>query len=688
EWGSVSAFALDDSVATLFQRDGIDYRVSHDPGAPPLIEASGMGQSADYQWGFATVATWSAHLDPADGVMWDISPAGIGNVAEFPTSIAGYYNFYDQINGGAETTGHPINPVSGEPYAPNMVPRGDYARVIAEFWADGPDSETPPGHWFTILNEYVSDHPEFERKIGGIGEEVDEMEWYVKSYFMMGGAMHDAAVTAWGIKGWYDYLRPISAIRAMADLGQSSDPALPSYHPAGMPLIEGLIELVEAGDPLAGVGNTNVGKIKLWAWAGHDAINNVDTDAAGVSWILAEDWMPYQRPSFVTPNFAGYVSGHSTFSSTAATLLTALTGTAYFPGGQGSFLAEQDEFLVFENGPSVDVELQWATYFDAANESALSRIWGGIHPPADDVPGRIMGVQIGEDAYAKAMGYFQDADGNGLPDFCQGCVLGETCDDGDPATENDVFVGACDCVGEPCPAEGTACNDGDPATYDDVADGFCGCEGLPCPAEGTACDDGDPATYDDVADGFCGCEGLPCPAEGSACDDGDPATYDDVADGFCGCEGLPCPAEGTACDDGDPATYDDVADGFCGCEGIPCPAEGTACDDGDPATYDDVGDGFCGCEGLPCPVEGTACDDGDSTTVNDIEDGFCNCSGIPPSSTSDPLYNAAKLSVALSPNPTTVWLNVAIRNNSGPKLGLAVYDSNGRLVYAQDIENP
>ena len=49
-----------------------------------------------------------------------------------------------------------------------MVKRSDYARVLAEFWADGPDSETPPGHWFTILN-YVSDHPETVKKFGGQG---------------------------------------------------------------------------------------------------------------------------------------------------------------------------------------------------------------------------------------------------------------------------------------------------------------------------------------------------------------------------------------------------------------------------------------------------------------------------------------------------------------------------------------
>eukprot|EP00903_Cladosiphon_okamuranus_P000249 g249.t1 len=629
EWGSVTPFALDDSVAVTFQREGDDYKVYHNPGSPPLIQADGSGQSDAYQWGFATVAVWSSHLDPSDGVMLDISPAGIGNVTDFPVAIADYPNFYDQINGGTSASGYTTNPVTGQPYAPNLVPRGDYARVIAEFWADGPDSETPPGHWFTILNEYVSDHPDFEKRIGGQGEEVGDIEWYVKSYFMLGGAMHDAAVTSWGIKGWYDYLRPVSAIRAMADRGQSTDADLPSYDPQGIPLIDGYIELVGLGDPLAGVGNVNLGKIKLKAWLGHDVINNVDTDEAGVDWILAENWVPYQRPSFVTPNFAGYVSGHSTFSRTAATVLTSLTGTPYFPGGMGSFLAEQDEFLVFENGPSVDVELQWATYQDAANESALSRIWGGIHPPADDIPGRIMGTQIGMDAFQKAMSYFADEDGNGYPDLCQSCEAGVACDDEDPSTFDDVLDEACNCVGTPCPEAGTACDDGDATTFDDMEDGMCNCVGTPCPEAGTACDDSDATTFNDMEDGMCNCVGTPCPEAGTACDDGNATTFGDMEDGMCNCVGTPCPEAGTACDDSDATTFNDMEDGMCNCVGTPCPEVGTACDDGDATTFDDMEDGMCNCVGTPCPEAGTACDDGDATTFNDVEDGMCNCIGTP-----------------------------------------------------------
>ncbi|HBR54841.1 MAG TPA: hypothetical protein DEA82_11935, partial [Flavobacteriaceae bacterium] len=257
---------------------------------------------------------------------------------------------------------------------PQMIKRSDYARVLAEFWADGPDSETPPGHWFVIAN-YVSDDPLLEKRFGGEGPILSDLEWDVKLYVTLGGAMHDSAVTTWGIKGYYDYVRPISALRYMAAKGQSTDPSLPGFDPHGLPLVPGLIELIEAGDPLAADGN--IGKVKVRAWKGPDYIEDPTTDIAGVDWILATRWWPYQRGTFVTPPFAGYVSGHSTFSRAAAEVLTFVTGDPFFPGGMGTFEVEQDTFLFFKKGPSEPFTLQWATYRDASDQTSLSRIWGG-----------------------------------------------------------------------------------------------------------------------------------------------------------------------------------------------------------------------------------------------------------------------------------------------------------------------
>ncbi|WP_418603536.1 FG-GAP-like repeat-containing protein [Hwangdonia sp.] len=408
EWGSVFPFALLPETKTTHQRNGNNYVMHHDPGMPPQLNTATQSTSSNYyKWNFSLVSLWSSHLDPFDGVQWDISPNSLGNtdIQLFPKHFKDYPDFYDRFSGGDIGTGHAINPITGNAYEAQVVPRGDYTRVLAEYWADGPDSETPPGHWFTLLN-YVTDHEHFIRKFNGKGHELSPLEWDVKAYFIMGGALHDSAIAAWGIKGWYDYIRPISAIRYMCNLGQSSNPALPNYHIAGIPLEPGNVEIVQEGDPLSGAQNEHVGKIKLYAWRGHHFINNAKTDLAGVGWILAENWWPYQRPSFVTPPFSGYISGHSTFSRAAAEVMTLITGDKFFPGGMGEFIAKKDEFLVFEKGPSVDVKLQWATYRDASDQTSLSRIWGGIHPPADDIPGRLIGEQIGIDAYNYALPYF------------------------------------------------------------------------------------------------------------------------------------------------------------------------------------------------------------------------------------------------------------------------------------------
>lgn len=406
EWGNIIPFALVESERTSFHRDGMKYYVYHDPGPPPNID----GEFSDiFKYSFALVPIWQSHLDPSDTTRWDISPFSMGNIDinDMPTSFTDYDDFYDLFNGGQINKGHQINPYTGKPYEQQVVLRGDYARVLAEFWADGPDSETPPGHWYSILN-YVNDQKDLKKKFQGTGDVLDDLEWDVKSYFVLGGAMHDAAISAWSVKSKYDYVRPISAVRWMADNGQSSDPNLQSYHPDGIPLIEGFIELISEGDMLAGMNNENLGKIKLYTWRGHSSeyIPNPEVDHAGVDWILAEYWWPYQRLTFVTPPFAGYVSGHSTFSRAAAETLTMLTGDPFFPGGIGEFTAKKNEFLKFENGPSEDIILQWATYRDASDQCSLSRIWGGIHPPIDDINGRFIGEKVAINSFNLAVQYF------------------------------------------------------------------------------------------------------------------------------------------------------------------------------------------------------------------------------------------------------------------------------------------
>ncbi|HSV06664.1 MAG TPA: vanadium-dependent haloperoxidase [Candidatus Binatus sp.] len=401
-WNSVTPFALTRSDPSA---------VYIDPGPPPTLSTTTVTSSSTTSaTGASTTSTTlpcetdpfkqaavrvielSSELTPDDGVTLDISPGAYGN-----NSL-----------GRNDGRGRSLNPITGQPYAPEVVKRGDFGRVLAEFWADGPNSETPPGHWNVIANA-VGDNPALDgKRIGGTGPVVSDLEWDVKVYLAVNGAMHDAAVVAWGLKRKYDSVRPISMIRYMGGLGQCTDPSGTSYNPAGLPQIPGLIEVITPASSAPGQRHealaSFVGEVAILAWPGGPP--NPTTQHSGVAWIRAKTWVPYQKSTFVTPAFPAYTSGHSTFSRAAAEVLARFTGSEFFPGGLGEFVAPANHDLTFELGPSTDVRLQWATYYDASDQAGQSRLWGGIHISEDDFTGRITGSEVGIAAYAKATAYF------------------------------------------------------------------------------------------------------------------------------------------------------------------------------------------------------------------------------------------------------------------------------------------
>jgi hypothetical protein len=378
-WGHVAGFALQDGGS-----DGLPI----DPGPPPLLDDPSSDQ--DYKDQAVEVIRMSSLLDPDGAETIDVSPASMGA----------------NPLGTNDGHGYGVNPATGEPYEPNPVNQGDFARALTEFWADGPKSETPPGHWNVVAND-VSDSPGFEFRIGGTGPELDRLEWDVKMYFALNGAVHDAAIAAWGAKGFYDSVRPISMIRYMGGLGQSSDADGPSYDADGLPLVPDLIEVVSRETTAPGERHEGLagheGEIAIYAWAGNP--EDPETQTSGADWILATEWVPFQLPTFVTPSFAGYVSGHSTFSRSAAEVMTAMTGSEFFPGGLFEWTTPAGELDV-EAGPTRDVTLQAATYYDAADQAGISRLYGGIHISADDFGGRRMGSLCGKAAWELAQRYF------------------------------------------------------------------------------------------------------------------------------------------------------------------------------------------------------------------------------------------------------------------------------------------
>ena len=375
QWREVQPFAL--------QRDP-DSGLYSKPGDFPSVDDDTLIDEV------VDVIRLTAQLDADDGRVFDISPGVRGN----------------NPLGANSGTGHRVNPSTGRAYERNIVKRGDFSRVVAEMWADGPKSETPPGHWVKISHE-VGDALEAAGqplRAWGVGPEVDRLHWDVGLGLALSGATHDAAIAAWELKRESRGPRPISLVRYYAGKGQRSDPTVPSYNAEGLPLIDGLIEIITEASSAPGQRHFAlrhfVGELAVRGWPGEpgDRLN----EYTSVQWMRALEWIPYQRRTFVTPAFPGFVSGHSTFSRAAAEALTAFTGSEFFPGGLGEFVAPAGNYLVFENGPTADLRLQWATYFDAADQSGQSRLFGGIHIFADDRAGRLVGSAVGRGAAARA----------------------------------------------------------------------------------------------------------------------------------------------------------------------------------------------------------------------------------------------------------------------------------------------
>jgi PAP2 superfamily len=85
-------------------------------------------------------------------------------------------------------------------------------RALVEYWADGPRSVQPPGHWLLMaLNVSERDSHDLDRD--------------VKCFFVLGNAVMDAGISCWEAKRYYNTSRPITVIRATVPGGATWAPA-------------------------------------------------------------------------------------------------------------------------------------------------------------------------------------------------------------------------------------------------------------------------------------------------------------------------------------------------------------------------------------------------------------------------------------------------------------------------------
>ena len=127
----------------------------------------------------------------------------------------------------------------------------------------------------------------------------------------------------------------------------------------------------------------------------------------GTRTIKGEEFRPY-LPTSASPE---HVSGHSSFSATAATLLKLATGSDAF--GYEAIVPANS--LKLDRGPAQDVRFKWETFSDAADSCGKSRVYGGIHFWTGDRHGREMGQKVAQKVWGKAQIYFGATPDDAIP---------------------------------------------------------------------------------------------------------------------------------------------------------------------------------------------------------------------------------------------------------------------------------
>jgi hypothetical protein len=293
------------------------------------------------------IVTWRANDNSTAAV---VAPAGVGPGAWVPTPPAFAPYLLPQwgvvMPFTMPTTSH-FRP-SGPPALDSAIYAADLNEAkslgaavgssrtadqttIALFWADGAGTETPPGHWNTIARGVAATHaPEDSGRRGRSHDDDDESE----------GEGHGEQ------KG--NSLAENARLFALLNLAMA-DAAICAWD----------------------------AKFRYNFWRPVTAVRDADADgnpdtAADPSWSSL----------IVTPPFPDYVSGHSTFSGAAATVLARFFGTDRIAFATGS------DFLP-------GVTRSFTGFSAAADEAALSRLYGGIHFRSANADGLGAGIEIG-----------------------------------------------------------------------------------------------------------------------------------------------------------------------------------------------------------------------------------------------------------------------------------------------------
>ena len=325
--------------------------VRHRDGANQLgDEPGGTGRPYSDWTGYTPVNTWNTVADPYhwQPLCVPTPPPGAttctGTVQSFATPQ------WNRVTPFALTRpdqyGPPVMnrsrlPAQAKALIEAQAKLSDVHKTSAYYWADGPGSELPPGHWAMFAQA--------SSRAAAL-----TLDQNVKAFFALGNALLDASIATWNAKREQDTVRPITYIRWLY-----------------------------AGK-----------KIKGWLGPGK-----------GVADIDGATWIPYQEPFVVTPPFAEYTSGHSTFSAAASTVFNRFTGTDTFKIPLTVSVTAGKSTIEPGLVPAKTTVLKFSSFTDAGDQAGMSRRYGGIHFEDGDLNGRALGAKIGAAVWARTQAY-------------------------------------------------------------------------------------------------------------------------------------------------------------------------------------------------------------------------------------------------------------------------------------------
>ena len=218
----------------------------------------------------------------------------------------------------------------------------DTQKVIAEFWAGGPSTVSPPCMMVWFWKKYI--------EITG-----KNMHTMIYSGLELSINIFEGSRLTWALKRAHMEARPIQEIRRKNN---------------GQTLIK------------------------------YDGTS-----------IDANLWVPYQESNFVTPPFADFPSGHSTFSQAFANVMNAWFSPSIpttrvtmtdlnllspiFTTAQENSLTDiminkQSSKIQIGVVPTTDIHLTWSVWQDIADQAGISRQYGGIHCVSADNGGKLV----------------------------------------------------------------------------------------------------------------------------------------------------------------------------------------------------------------------------------------------------------------------------------------------------------